>query len=63
MYNYTIRATHVISTGPEQVPAAVHLERRNDLAYADLLAHVEVNGREELPRGLRPQALQSPLLE
>ena len=50
MYNYTIRATHVISTGPEQVPAAVHLERRNDLAHADLIAHVEVNGREELPR-------------
>jgi hypothetical protein len=61
MYNNTIRATHVISTGPEQVPAAVHLERRNDLAHADLLAHVEVNGREKLPREPRPQTLQPPL--
>jgi hypothetical protein len=38
MYNDTIRATHVISSGHEQVPAAVNLERRNALATADVLA-------------------------
>ena len=32
-FSFDSRATHVMSTGPEQVPVAVHLGRNNELTH------------------------------